>query len=217
MTTITASPQSSVGLACRWPQFSCQPARQYLRLRPQEMFVAASLAPRSPISTINPSRFRPPDAQSRARRSGPRLPPHTRRTSQISIDRPQLSLDHRPVGSFLDGFRPPAPLRWLSQPAGVRNPSRQSHWPKSERTAGMGGFRPFAGTRSGDKVAPTADLREVGSIVVGSSQRGRKAQPFPAKPRVTDRRSPSTRRGEANSDNLGGRTSKPIVGMRRPP
>jgi hypothetical protein len=37
-----------------------------------------------------------------------------------------------------------------------------------------------------DWVAPTADLRKVGSIVVGSSQRGRKPQPFHAEPRVTD-------------------------------
>ena len=78
---------------------------------------------------------------------------------------------------------------------------------------GLGGYRPFAGDRSGDKVAPTADFREVGSIVVGSAE----SATFSAKPRVTDRRSTSTRRGEANSDNLDGRTSKPIVGMRRPP
>jgi hypothetical protein len=73
----------------------------------------------------------------------------------------------------------------------------------------VGGFPTFAGTHSGDKVAPTADLREVGQHVVGSSQRGRNLlPPNPGLP--TEAR--GTRRGEANSDKVGQRTSKPILG-----
>jgi hypothetical protein len=61
----------------------------------------------------------------------------------------------------------------------------------------------FAGTHGNGRDAPTADLRELGSIVVGSSQRGRKDRATLSHQTLGYRPNPhSARRREANFNKL---------------